>query len=57
MFDGQSCEVGIRHQIGNCLTIGKYLLEDSPVSLCRPNDPCTRLIQPTLNTILRLIER
>jgi hypothetical protein len=30
MFDDQGRKVCIRYQVGNCLPIGEYLLEDCP---------------------------
>ena len=45
------------HQIGDSLTIREHLLENNPVSLGRPNESRTGLIQPALHTIERLFER
>jgi hypothetical protein len=57
MFNGKSCQMCVCHQIGDSLTISEHLLENSPVSLGRPNDSCTGLIQPALYTNKCLFER
>ena len=56
MFNGKSCQMCVCHQIGDSLTIREYLLENSPVSLGRPNDSRTGLIQPALYTSKCLFE-
>lgn len=49
MFNGESCQVGIRYQIANCLAGGEHLLINRPVPLRRLYDSCTGLVQPTLH--------
>ncbi len=57
MFNGKSCQMRVCHQIGDSLTIREHLPENSPVSLGRPNDSGTGLIQPALYTSKCLFER
>ena len=57
MFNGKSCQMSVCHQIGDSLTIREHLPENSPVSLGRPNDSRTGLIQPALYTSKCLFER
>ena len=57
MFNGKSCQMCVCYQIGDSLTTREYLLENSPVSLGRPNDSGTGLIQPALYTSKCLFER
>lgn len=47
----------IGNQIVDSLTIGKHLLENSPMSLGRPDDSGTRLVQPALYTSKCLFKR
>ncbi len=56
MFNGKSRQMRIRHQIGDSLAIHEQLFENRPVSLRRPNDSCTGLIQPALDSSQCLFE-
>ena len=47
----------VSYQIGDSLTIREHLPENSPVSLGRPNDSRTGLIQPALYTSKCLFKR
>ena len=57
MFNGESGHVRIRHKIGNGLTADQQLLKNNPMSLGRINDPCARLVEPTLHTRNGLTQR
>lgn len=57
VLDCQRGQVGVRNQVGCCLSSGEHLLQNLPVAARRPDDARAGLIQPALDTGNGLIER
>jgi hypothetical protein len=57
VFDSESSQMCVCNQIGHGLTVREHLLKNSPMPFGGANNPCTRLVQPTLYTGTGLFER
>lgn len=56
MFNCKSGQMRVCDQIGDSLPICEHLPKYSPMLLGRPDDSCTRLVQPALYPTKGLVE-
>lgn len=57
MFNSKRGQMCVCNQVGHGLTILERLLKDNPMSFCRANDSCARLVQPALDASNCLSQR
>lgn len=49
VFHGKSSQMGVGDKIGDGLPLKQHFLKKGPVLLCWMNEPCARLVNPTLH--------